>query len=62
MTTAQVTIDPVGENALIGSTNLTGTGKNTAAIYEYREVEGLAVFESNDFGGEFVRAVERYGA
>lgn len=61
-TTAQITIEPIGENALVGATELAGTGKYAAAVNEDRQVERLAVFERKGLGGEFCCAVERNGS
>ena len=60
-TAAQVAVEPVGENTLVGAPELTGTGKNTAAVDENRQVECLAVFERESFGRELGRAIEGNG-
>ena len=50
---AEVAIDPIRKNALVGSTELTGTGHDPAAIDENLETERLAVFQREHFAGEF---------
>ena len=56
---AEVAIDPIRKNALVGSTELTGTGHDPAAIDENLETERLAVFQREHFAGEFCRTIER---
>ena len=51
--TAEMTVDPIGEDALVGSTELPGAGHNAAAVDEYLETERLAVFQCENFAGEF---------
>jgi hypothetical protein len=59
--TAEVGVEPVGEDALVGAAELAGAGEDAAAVDEDGEVEGLAVFEGEGFAGEFGGAVERDG-
>ena len=55
---AEVGVEPVGEDALVGAAELAGTGEDTAAVDEDGEVERGAVFEGEGFAGEFGGAVE----
>ena len=50
---AEVAIDPVGEDTLVGSTELAGAGHDTAAVDENLEAERLPVFQREHFAGEF---------
>ena len=51
--TAEVAVDPIGEDALVGSTELTGAGHDAATVDENLEAERLAVFQREHFAGEF---------
>jgi len=50
---AKVAIDPVGEDSLVGSTELAGAGHDTAAVDKNLEAERLPVFQREHFAGEF---------
>jgi hypothetical protein len=56
---AEVAVDPIREDALVGSAELTGTGHDTAAVDENFEAERLAVFQREHFAGKFCGSVER---
>ena len=56
---AEVAVDPIRENALVGPTELAGAGHDSAAIDENLETERLAVFQRKHFAGEFCRTIER---
>ena len=58
---AEVGVQPVGEDALVGAAELTGPSEDAAAVDEDGEVECCAVFEGEGFAGEFGGAVERDG-
>ena len=61
MTTAQVAVDPVSEDSLIGTAKLPGSGEHAATVYEDGKFEGLAVVERESFAGQLSRTVERHG-
>ncbi len=58
---AEVGVQPVGEDALIGAAELAGPSEDAAAVDEDGEVERGAVFEGEGFAGEFGGAVEGDG-
>ena len=55
---AEMAIDPVGEDALVWTAELTCPGHDAAAVDENRETKCLAVFQREHFAGEFRGAVE----
>ena len=55
---AEMAIDPVGEDALVWTTELSGSSHDAAAVNENRETEGLSIFQGERFAGEFRGAVE----
>ena len=58
---AQVGVEPVGEDALVGAAELAGTGEDPAAVHEDGKAEGFAVFEGEGFAGEFGGTVKGDG-
>ena len=57
---AEVAINPVGEDSLVGTAELPRAGHDSAAVDENLEAESLPVFQREHFAGEFRGAVERY--
>lgn len=57
---AEVAINPVGEDSLVGTAELPRAGHDSASVDENLETECLAVFQGEHFAGEFRGAVERY--
>ena len=55
---AEMAIDPIGEDSLVGSAELASTGHDSAAVNENLETESLSVFQREHFAGEFRGAVE----
>ena len=55
---AEMAIDPVGEDALVWTTELSGSSHDAAAVDENRETKCLAVFQREHFTGEFRGAVK----
>ena len=55
---AEMAIDPVGEDTLVGTAELPRTGHDSAAVDENLETESLSVFQREHFAGEFRGAVE----
>ena len=52
-------VEPIGEDALSGRTELSRAGQHAAAVDPYRKVESHAVFERQHFRGQLGRAVKR---
>lgn len=46
------TMNPVGENTLVGLAELTGSRKHTSAVDPNRKTEGLPVFEGKKLGAK----------
>ncbi len=58
---AEVGVEPIGEDALVGTAELAGAGEDAATVDPNRKIEGLAVFEGEGFAREFRRTVEGNG-
>ena len=56
---AEVGVEPIGKNSLVGAAELTGTREHAAAVDKDRKVKRRAVFEREGFAGKFSGAVER---
>ena len=55
---AEVAIDPVGEDTLVGPAELARAGHDSAAVDENLAAESLSVFQREHFTGEFRGTVE----
>ena len=55
---AEVAINPVGEDSLVGTAELPRAGHDSAAVDENLETESLSVFQGEHFAGKFRGAVE----
>ena len=58
---AQVGIDPVRKNPLIGRSELAGARQHAAAIDPDRKVERFAIFQRDGLAGQLGAAVKRDG-
>ena len=53
-------VDPISKDSLIGPTELTGTGHDTATIDPNRKIEIDSVLQSQTFRSDFSAAIERH--
>ena len=56
---SQISINPIGEDALIGASELPGSGQHATAVDPSRDLKRLFVFERKNFGRDFGAAVKR---
>lgn len=55
---AEMAVDPVGEDTLVGTTELSSSGHDAATVDESREAKCFTEFQRKHFAGEFAGAVE----
>lgn len=55
---AEMAVDPVGEDTLVGATELSSSGHDAATVDENREAKCFTKFQGKHFAGEFGGAVE----
>jgi len=55
---AQMGVDPVREDALVGRAELAGAGQDSAAVDPNREAEGCAPLQRQGLGGQLGAAIE----
>ncbi len=55
----EVGVDPIGEDTLIGATELPSSGHDSTAVDKNLETERLPVFQREHFAGEFCGSVKR---